>query len=107
MPVMKAQPTHAIVQGAIVMDFPDLEQHATHIASHAKHESARIPAEVEALEQCLPDLLAKLRSVDEVELLPDESISPGGCEMRFGAGTIDARIETQLDRIAHELLGGS
>ncbi len=63
------------------------------------------PLEVDALGEYLPDLLAKLRSIEEVELTPDEGITPGGCELRFGAGKIDARIETQLDRIAEELLG--
>ena len=63
------------------------------------------PAEVDALAEFLPDLLSKLRSIEEVELTPDESVTPGGCELRCGAGQIDARIETQLDRIAEELLG--
>ena len=52
-----------------------------------------------------PELLSKLRSIEEVELTEDEEISPGGCVLRFGSGQIDARIETQLDRIAEELLG--
>jgi flagellar assembly protein FliH len=62
------------------------------------------PLEVDALEKYLPDLLARLRSIEEVELTPDDTVSPGGCVARFGAGQIDARIETQLDRIAAELL---
>jgi flagellar assembly protein FliH len=63
------------------------------------------PTEVEALEEYLPDLLTNLRNVEEVELTPDPEITPGGCQLRFGVGQIDARIETQLDRIAEELLG--
>jgi len=63
------------------------------------------PLEVDALAEYLPDLLGKLRSIEEVELTADEGIAPGGCELRCGAGQIDARIETQLDRIAAELLG--
>jgi flagellar assembly protein FliH len=63
------------------------------------------PLEVDALAEFLPDLLGKLRSIEEVELMPDEGVTPGGCELRCGAGQIDARIETQLDRIAAELLG--
>jgi flagellar assembly protein FliH len=62
------------------------------------------PVEVETLEKYLPDLLAKWRSIEEVELTPDDAVTPGGCLLRFGAGQIDARIETQLDRIAAELL---
>jgi flagellar assembly protein FliH len=62
------------------------------------------PVEVDTLEKYLPDLLAKLRSIGEVELTPDDAVAAGGCLLRFGAGQIDARIETQLDRIAAELL---
>jgi flagellar assembly protein FliH len=63
------------------------------------------PKESDTLAEYLPELLSKLRSIEEVELTEDEEISPGGCVLRFGSGQIDARIETQLDRIAEELLG--
>jgi flagellar assembly protein FliH len=63
------------------------------------------PAEADMLAEYLPELLGKLRSIEEVELTEDEGISPGGCVLRFGSGQIDARIETQLNRIAEELLG--
>ena len=78
---------------------------ALRTAGNARRVTLRVnPAEVDALGQYLPDLLAQLRSIEEVELTPDETLSPGGCDLRFGAGQIDARIETQLDRIAAELL---
>ena len=62
------------------------------------------PDEFTAIETYLPALVAKLRTITSIELKRDETITPGGCEVRFGAGQIDARIETQLDRIAAELL---
>lgn len=64
------------------------------------------PEEIEAIEMYLPDVLAKIRSVESVELLPDETVTAGGCIAKFGSGQIDARIETQLQRIADELLAG-
>lgn len=64
------------------------------------------PMDMDLLETYLPDLLAKVRSIDSVQLTPDETVGAGGCILRFGAGEIDARLETQLDRIAAELLGG-
>jgi len=63
------------------------------------------PVEMDALETYLPDLLARLRSIESVQLTPDETVGPGGCIICFGAGEIDARLQTQLDRIAEELLG--
>jgi flagellar assembly protein FliH len=63
------------------------------------------PQEVDALQKYVPELLSKIRSIEDVQIRPDESLSPGGCILRCGAGEIDARIETQLDRISDELLG--
>jgi flagellar assembly protein FliH len=42
--------------------------------------------------------------VGETTFTPDERISRGGCVVETRHGAIDARIETQLARIAHELL---
>jgi flagellar assembly protein FliH len=64
------------------------------------------PDEFDAIESYLPALVAKLRTISAVELKRDETVGVGGCEVRFGAGQIDARIETQMDRIAAELLTG-
>lgn len=64
------------------------------------------PEEIAILENYLPDLLAKIRTIESVELLPDEAVKPGGCIIQFGAGQVDAQLETQLARIADELLAG-
>jgi flagellar assembly protein FliH len=63
------------------------------------------PMDVEALEQYLPDLLTSLKTIEEVQLVPDETAGAGGCMLRFGAGEIDARLDTQIRRIAEELVG--
>jgi flagellar assembly protein FliH len=34
------------------------------------------------------------------ELISDERVSPGGCIIEAGAGTVDARIETQMSEVA-------
>ena len=90
---------HREVTAAVVEETLRTAGAARRVALHVH------PLEVDALTEYLPDLLGKLRSIEEVELTPDEGVSPGGCVLRFGAGQIDARIETQLDRIADELLG--
>ena len=64
------------------------------------------PTDVEALEAYLPDLLSSLKSIEEIHLQPDEAAGVGGCFLRFGSGEIDARLETQIARIADELVGG-
>jgi flagellar assembly protein FliH len=64
------------------------------------------PDETAVLETYLPQLLAKMRTIESVELVPDETVGAGGCVARFGAGEVDARLQTQLERIANELLAG-
>ncbi len=63
------------------------------------------PGELPQLETYLPALSATFRGIEEIQLVSDESVSAGGCIARFGAGEIDARVETQLQRVAEELLG--
>jgi flagellar biosynthesis/type III secretory pathway protein FliH len=65
------------------------------------------PVETELLQRYLPELLAKLQSIEDARLTPDAEIPPGGCVLRFGEGEVDARVETQLQRISEELLGPS
>jgi len=62
------------------------------------------PDELALVESYLPDLLLKLRNIAAVEVKEDSSVTPGGCVLRYGAGEIDARLETQVTRIANELL---
>jgi len=75
------------------------------LIGHSRKVALRVsPNEEAELAEYLPDLLTKLRTIESVELMGDESISPGGCVASFGAGEIDAQMETQLQRIAEELL---
>lgn len=47
----------------------------------------------------------RLNFQGSLELVEDNSISPGGCLVHTETGDIDARIESQFDEIAHGLLG--
>jgi flagellar assembly protein FliH len=62
------------------------------------------PDEVKTIEDYLPELLAAFKNVSAVELQADPSVEAGGCITRFGAGQVDGRLETQIQRIAAELL---
>jgi len=62
------------------------------------------PDELAVMEGYLPELVANFRTVAAIELQPDATLTPGGCILRFGAGQIDATLETQAQRIADELL---
>jgi len=75
------------------------------LIGHSRQVALRVNPEEEAeLAEYLPDLLTKLRTIESVELQADDTISPGGCVASFGVGKVDAQLDTQLQRIAEELL---
>ena len=51
------------------------------------------------------EVVRTLAACGEATLVPDASLSPGGCLVETQHGIIDARLETQLDRIVSELVG--
>lgn len=63
------------------------------------------PIDAETLRLDQSQWLASTRAVGEIELRTDPAMSPGGIRFESEFGTIDATIETQLERIRHELLG--
>jgi flagellar assembly protein FliH len=57
---------------------------------------------------CLRDsglpLLHRIQVQRHVELVEDESITPGGCLIKTADGDVDAQLETQLEQIVAEIL---
>jgi flagellar assembly protein FliH len=49
------------------------------------------------------EIVDRLATLGESTLVPDDSISRGGCLIETRHGVIDARIESQLEQIAAEL----
>jgi flagellar assembly protein FliH len=64
------------------------------------------PQDLEQLHECGTQAADRLSAVGEAILVPDENIARGGCLIETRHGIIDARLETQLERIASELLEG-
>jgi flagellar assembly protein FliH len=62
------------------------------------------PRDIQQLGGCPEQVLQSLASCGDAVLAPDDTISPGGCEIETEHGVIDARLETQLERFAAELL---
>lgn len=50
-------------------------------------------------------ILRRFGRAGHVEVVEDEHVTRGGCEIRSARGSVDARVETQLSRIAEALLG--
>ena len=62
------------------------------------------PTQRTALEEMLAQLRIEWPQIERVEIVEDDSVSPGGCRVSGGQGEIDAALETQLDRIAADLI---
>ena len=74
------------------------------------------PRDRATVERALPGLMAAMPAVRCAEIVDDAAVERGGCIARTrgeagsgdaGGGEIDARIETQLDRIVEAILPGT
>jgi flagellar biosynthesis/type III secretory pathway protein FliH len=62
------------------------------------------PDDLQSAGPACEDLLHSLAPQGTTALIPDPSITRGGCVVETQHGTIDARLETQLARLTAELL---
>jgi len=78
---------------------------ALKFAVHAADVRVAIhPADKAALEAALPELRLKLPQLEHISIVEDASVEPGGCRLFTGSGSIDATLDTQLDRIVADLV---
>lgn len=56
------------------------------------------------VEAVLPRLVSRFQQCEHASVRDDETLTPGGCVVTTAGGRVDAAIETQLDRIARELV---
>lgn len=64
------------------------------------------PADADSLRLIDGNIQHITRSIGEVRVISDNSITAGGCRLESEFGAIDATIETQFRRIETELTGG-
>lgn len=62
------------------------------------------PQDVEALGGHADEVVRAMAACGEATVKPDETIDRGGCVIETRHGVIDARLQTQLERIADELI---
>ena len=65
------------------------------------------PSQKTLLNELLPTLKQKWPNVTHIELVADETLDPGGCRIFTAGGEIDAALDTQISRIASDLLPAS
>jgi flagellar assembly protein FliH len=62
------------------------------------------PGDMAHLGDDAPQMVRSICHVQEVTLLQDDQLSPGGCRIETQHGEVDARLETMLERMTAELL---
>jgi len=81
-----------------------LEETIHLLATKTKVKIQVNPNDLETAQMILPSLLEQSEQCDELAVIADGSIHPGGCFVRAETGDIDAQIETQVRRIVETLL---
>lgn len=62
------------------------------------------PEQFEFVEAAKDELALSVDSQAELQIVPDPTVRGGGCVIRSAYGSIDARVDTQLESIREELL---
>jgi len=79
---------------------------ALELADRRREMSVKVnPGQLAALAEMLPELAESLGHTGQVNLVGDETVSPGGAKLQTAGGEIDATIETQLGNVVEALLG--
>jgi len=86
----------------------DLVREALELAAGSPHlKIALHPDDFDALGEQIDRLIKEIARAAEAEIVPDLTVSLGGCRVETRQGLIDQQIETQLERIIAELTGGN
>jgi len=62
------------------------------------------PEDIKKIEILVNDPTSILAKVEGIQFTEDENIDCGGCKIQNQYGTVDAQIETQVDRIAKQIV---
>lgn len=63
------------------------------------------PADAEVIRSHRPDLMTSAEGIRTLEVAEDPRVMPGGCVIETATGTVEARIERQIDEITKALSG--
>ena len=75
-----------------------------HVTGNTQLKLKLNPTDLERLGDYAEEVVRSIASCGEATLVADSSVTPGGCVIETQHGTVDARLETQLQRIADELI---
>lgn len=80
---------------------------ALQLAAGTPHLRLRLNQhDIDLLGGVAEEVVRSMATCKQAEILADNTIDPGGCIIETQHGTIDARIDTMLDKICDELVDG-
>lgn len=84
----------------------NLEQAVRLVGARSDVTIAVNPKDAEAARAFAKSLIEMREQWQRVRVVDEPDVAPGGCRVQWGSGSIDATLETQLDRIDAELNAG-
>lgn len=64
------------------------------------------PADIPVVDSHRGEFLETIKSLERIELIEDDEIISGGCIVETTEGSVDARLDRQMEEIRKMLLGG-
>jgi len=91
-----------LIQPEVLTD--NLAEAMKRVVKSADVRVAINPAQRKTLDAAPPRLAMQWPALEHVKVIEDAGIAPGGCRILTENGLVDADLDTQLNRIAEELL---
>ncbi len=93
-----------IVHGRVKVDHTVVRETILEVLSLSAERSevtARVsPEDLEYVKEVRPEFFDRIKELKSITIESDRSISPGGCFMETVFGQVDARLESQFNKIA-------
>ncbi len=84
----------------------NLEEAVRLVGARTEVTIAINPKDAEAARAFAKTLIDMREQWQKIHIVEESEIAPGGCRVQWGSGSVDATLETQLDRIEAELNAG-
>lgn len=81
----------------------NLEEAIQLVGARSEVTVAVNPADAQAARVFAQSLLDLKEQWQQIHVVEEPEVSPGGCQVHWGGGSVDATLERQLDRIEEEL----
>ena len=96
-----------VVRRELTVD-PDVLRSTIHAALEKLYDQERVtlrvhPGDLDAMREQRVGFLEEFKGIEHLEIVPCEEVSPGGCIAESTRMYLDARLDTQLERILSAL----